>query len=180
MGDRVWASIEIGGHINSFEALDDLVKAILDEGITCTETDIYLSTRQKVLKALHHCVSANKPVEFSGDEVNYGKFGAIDSVVEEYGLCSSTKYQAGGGFPEGITTITLDGREYNTATCEDDPVICLYELENAVGDESKPLKDVLLDIAQLMSYARSCSGRDLPKLTIEPHILAGSRMVAAE
>lgn len=98
MGDRVWANIKIGGHLDTIEEAEELIDAMTSDGLA--EDDEDGQTR------LRAAIENDEPFEHEEDEVNYGTFREVEAnVTGNPKLSSITVFGRGGGFDSGSRTI---------------------------------------------------------------------------
>lgn len=92
MGDRTWASLEIGGDIasNRVGALASLLEKVVGR-----------NTGDATYKAqIKAAVAAGECLFIEDYEVNYGRFGVEEKLVE-LGLSYDARWNSGAGFAEG-------------------------------------------------------------------------------
>lgn len=170
MGDRVYASIEIGGHIETIEEAEQLIDALIREVITFNPTDEKLACLEDGQTALRAVIEAGRTFEGHDLEVNYGNFEELDAAATNLPkLWFSTTYEAGGEFSEGIKTF-IDGEQFCCMTNDNGPVVSLSELEGIVnGNEPETIAYAL---TRIITRVQREAGIGLPPLTASPAVAA--------
>lgn len=98
MGDRTWAHLEIGGHLETVEEAEGLIVAMVNDGIAEDEQDAKNELRQ--------AVEDDRFIYYEGEEVNYGQFDIIDAFMEEHPqLTCRTNHGNGGDYDCGSKTV---------------------------------------------------------------------------
>lgn len=173
MGDRVYASITFGGHIEAVEDIQKLADALSSVRDEAAGVDIH--DAGEAATALRSMIEEGRPVRFSSDEVNYGEFTDLEAVVKDIpGLTCVTEYEAGSGFDSGFETITPDGEKH--LCCRDRDVgatIAVSDLVRA-SDSANPLAA----LRALIDEAKTASGWDLPGFNVSPAVAAWLKIFA--
>lgn len=156
MGDRVWALIKIGGHLETVGDVEALVTAIVNEGVVDDAED--------AKTALRHSVESGIPFEHEGDQVNYGTFGILESAIEANPKLSSiTCFGRGGDFDSGSKTVH-EGK--STTFYGDDRAIPRREARTILHEQG--VEALLKRIDELDFLEDGC----VTKLTASPAVAA--------
>lgn len=155
MGDRTFASIRIGGHVDTVEKIEKLCEAIYEEGLCNNADEAKSEIRQAIETKASH-------LYFDHNEVNYGVFDYIDACAQEIGIACCTEFDAGGEYTAGCKTIMPDGSEHH---CERG--IPFRELTKARKED-----DPLAAIDKLIEDHMVASGERLPPFTVSPAVAA--------
>lgn len=168
MGDRVYASIEFGGHIETIEELETLCEALVNEGVTGGHDDHHIRSIEDARIVLRSDIEDRHPPFFYDNEVNYGTFDQIEAAVDEIpGLGCCTTFEAGGGFSAGMKTVMPNGDKHEGAAADDDAVVSRNALIKARQSD-----DPLAAIDQLIEEAANIAGANLPPFTVSPQVAA--------
>jgi hypothetical protein len=156
MGDRVSASIVIGGTILP-DHLEDFLEAVSDERVGPDWDDTFES-RQALLAYL---VAGEEGAAFYATEVNSGEFYILQRFCSDYGLAYKLTYDAYSGVWGAATRIRgLDGSE---ATCS---------LDADSGHACVTRDDVIVmglaDLSEVMAYMARFDLYQSPPLVIGP------------
>ncbi|MCO5730104.1 hypothetical protein [Rhizobium sp. SSA_523] len=171
MGDRVYASIEIGGHLETIGEAETLIDALVREVITFNHTDEKIACLEDGQTALRTIIEAGKTFEGHEMEANYGNFDELDAAARELtNLWFSTTYEAGGGFPEGIKTF-INGEQFRCQTSENRPVVSLPAIEELLH-KHRLGPDIVGELDALVANAKRSAGIGLPPLTASPAVCA--------
>lgn len=167
MGDRVHATFTLGGHIETIADCEELVEAIAAEGVTDSERDEFITDIEEAKTALRFAVENQLEPKFYDNECNYGTFDSVESAVSlTEGLAAYICWDAGGGFPAGMKTITPDGLVFSSEG-NGDPTITLSELV-----EARKADDVLEAIDAIIAKANKAGGVEMPSFTVSPAVAA--------
>lgn len=105
MGDRTWASITIGGYLETVEQAEELVEALAQEWIVNDE--------QEAKNLLRAACESKERIEYEHSEVNYGTFEHVDAVVlGNPKLSCRTTFASGGDYDAG-TKVVHEGKTYH-------------------------------------------------------------------
>ena len=172
MGDRVYAAIRIGGHLETIEDAETLAELI--DGERSQSGGGRISGLAGAQSALREAVEGRTTVDIDDDEVNYGEFSTIEPVIRGMPkLWCSTTFEAGGGFAAGIKTIYHDGKgavqEASCSTSDGEAVIPLSRLVSAAKEEDRILGAV---VRSLITEIEKSAGTSLPPLTASPAVMA--------
>lgn len=162
MGDRVYAAITFGGHIETVVDIEDFIAAIVVERVKDHEGN-FLSNREKVGAYIRACVENKEQPTVHDEEVNYGAFEKLERMVDGIELLGClTEFQSGGGFDAGTKTIMPNGDEYDGHSHREggamvaiEDVIAVREAEDPIAALNKLIEDVSL-----------ASGGKLPLFTV--------------
>jgi hypothetical protein len=172
MGDRVYAAIRIGGHIETPQEAERLIDGLIAEGAKCQHTDERCNDEAVAIRLLRATVDGKLPqLCLHDDDVNYGEFPDIEDAIKEVPkLWCSTNYGAGCGFSEGIKTIChVDGKleELHCGTTDHGPTVPLQELVSATEQPDEELAAIVRGIVRRCVLA---AGDSLPPLTVSPAV----------
>lgn len=73
MGDRVWASLKLGGCLQTIEECEDLIDAL--------DRDNLIDSKGDGMATLKVAIRDKQPIELDAFEVNYGTFNAIKDLL---------------------------------------------------------------------------------------------------
>lgn len=168
MGDRVYARVEIGGHVETIEEMQTLIDGIVVECVSTLEGDDSVDDADDARSAFRHFVESQELPTFCGTEVNYGVFESIDAAVSEIpGLGCCTNFDAGGGFGAGMKTVMPDGTEHHADRAGDDTGVSLSALMKARESDAP-----LAAIDALIEEAKLADGQCVPPFTVSPAVAA--------
>lgn len=175
MGDRTYATFRLGGHVETIDELDEIVRAIIVERVEDQLGNDSMNSESRVQAALRRCIETNESPSFYGQEVNYGIFDDIEAVlVEVPGLGAHFSWEHGGGYESGMKTVLPNGDEYG-ASGGDGAAIPLTDLTKA-----RAAGDPLAAIDALIADARAAEGGTLPPFTVSPAVAAYLKIFAAK
>lgn len=170
MGDHVYASIEIGGYIETVAEAETLIEALLREVITFSHTQEKITIAEEGQTALRTVIEAGKNFNGYELELNYGNFDELDAIAPQLPkLWFSTEYEAGGGFPSGIKTF-INGEEHRCMTNGGSAVVPLDELEAAVNGNNPDT--IAYEVIRIVTRTKREAGKGLPPLTASPAVCA--------
>lgn len=174
MGDRVYASITFGGHIETVEEAEEFVSSLGLEHIVESDRDKAVTSEDEAKASLRYLIERKADVQYYDNECNYGTFFDLETMVNEIpGLGCVTMFDAGGGFDAGIKTVLPDGSEHTAYRNRDGGVISLSELKAARNSD-----DVLASLDNLIAAAEQAEGVSLPPLTVSPAVAAWLKIFA--
>jgi len=166
MGDRVYASVRIGGHIETIKELDVLVAAIIADGVSCQNSERPASSKQEVYAMACCAVEEDNWLDLHAYEVNNGTFSKIDGAIENNPmLWCSTFFEKGEGFDSGTKTICHIGGKlgvFRAKTVGFDPVVYIKELREILTADPQGIEGELRSLVDKVDRAE---GRGLPPLT---------------
>jgi hypothetical protein len=179
MGDRVYASIRIGGHLETVEEAESLVGAIVAEGLKDLHSDARIDDEAAAQANIRLRIEGNAFVDLHDTEVKYGSFNHIEAAIRLLPrMWCSTSYESGGDFDAGIATIFhADGNatEHSCETSDGDPVVRLSRLKSAAQHDDERLAAIVKGIIEELGIA---AGEDLPPLTASPAVSTWLKIVA--
>lgn len=76
MGDRVWASLKLGGCLQTIEECEELLDAL--------ENDNLIDSKENGMAVLKQAIKDKEPIELDEFEVNYGVFDNTERLL--YGM----------------------------------------------------------------------------------------------
>lgn len=160
MGDRTYARILIGGHLETVAECEKLIEGMMAGSFSDDGADRWTAM-------LRAAVEKNDYLEDEGDEINYGVFEEIEAAVTAIpGLGCSTDFDSGGGYGAGTKTIMPDKSERRCS--QDDGV--MVDLITLINRRNEP--DPLAAIDALIEDTHIAAGDRLPKLTASPAVHA--------
>lgn len=163
MGDRVYASILFGGHIETVGEMEAFVEAIGGECLADDE-DRNVRNAADAKKVLRRYIEGDLHVTFSDSERNYGQFDELEGMVKQIpGLGCVTNFAAGGGFDAGTKTVMPDGSEHHSVGSLNGSTVSLHEIIKA-----RESPDALAEIDKIIEAGRLGRGDKLPKFTVSP------------
>ncbi|MEN5275784.1 hypothetical protein ABE527_02425 [Brucella sp. TWI432] len=162
MGDRVYAAITFGGHIETVAEMEQFVDALVAERLNNPD-GTFLPRKDDVGRYIRGCVQAKESPQLHAEEVNYGTFEALEDMVADiHGLGCSTDYQSGGGFDAGIKTIMPDGDEHEVNSHREGGT--MIPIEDVIAARNSPTMREAFD--KLIADAQLGSGVNLPLFTV--------------
>ena len=176
MGDRVYATVHLGGHIETIKECQELENALTAEVAAYNLADFTeerIGCEEDARDALRYFIESKGVPEFFDEQCNYGVFECIEAAVSEVpGLGCCTTYEAGGGFPAGVKTVMPNGEEHG-AEGKDGALVPIYDLEQA-----RKADDPLAAIDGLIAEAKRAQGDELPPFTVSPAVAAYLKIFA--
>lgn len=170
MGDRVYASIEIGGHIDTIEQAEILIDALARECITFNGTNEIIGCFEDGQTAIRTVIEAGQTFEGHDLQANHGNFDELDAAAAELtSLWFSTAYNAGDEFSEGIKTI-IGGQRLDCITNDGGAVVSLSLLEDAINGNDNDT--IAYELTRIVSRVQRAAGKNLPPLTASPAVAA--------
>lgn len=110
MGDRVWASLKLGGCLQTIEECEKLLDAL--------ESDSLIDRKENGMADLKLAIKESEPLVLEEFEVNYGTFDCTEGLLQgAHGythLSCIVSYGRGGEFDAGSRT-THEGTVYDFA-----------------------------------------------------------------
>lgn len=176
MGDRVYAAIELGGHIETVEQCEELVEALAVEYCKWQDNNAQhpISSKPAAQQALRYFIENRLPPEFFDEQCNYGVFEHIEAAVEEIpGLGCVTRFDAGGGFGSGAKTILPDNSDHHTGYSDGCAMLSLTALRTARKEDAP-----LAAIDRLIQAHAVASGETLPSFTVSHAVAAYLKIFA--
>lgn len=175
MGDRVYASITFGGHIETVEEAEEFISSLGLEHIVESDRDKVVSSEDEAKASLRYLIEHKSDVQYYDNECNYGTFDDLETMVAKIpGLGCSTQFDAGGGFDAGVKTIMPDGSEHSANYSRDGgATVSLSDLKQARNSDS-----ILVALDKLIADAENAQGSKLPDLTVSPAVAAWLKIFA--
>lgn len=181
MGDRVHASVAIGGHLETIDEAEELADALVAESFYDSNTDEKVEGEEDAMTIMRYAVENKQTISFYDHEVNYGNFDSIDAAAHTIpGIVCVTSFDSGGDFSEGRKTILhVDGQvtELHVSTHGGAPTIELRELEEALH-KARLDADPLAEIDKLIAETKRAAGDGIPPLTASPAVSAWLKIFA--
>lgn len=129
MGDRIYASITIGGRLDTIEQVEALIEA------ACAE-DLF-EDAEGCTACFRGVIECPQPLALEDDSVNYGTFDRLEKAIARTpGLVSVTKHGGGAGFAESWLFIGAPHEErkpIHIPTNDGEPVLLCRTIK-AIGD----------------------------------------------
>lgn len=152
MGDRTFARIEIGGHLETVAEAEALLEAIVKDDIA--------EDREHGLLLMRQAVETARDITFEDEQRNYGVFSNVDNaVVLLPRMECRTSFESGGDYNAG-KSIVYDGKSINM---EGDNNISRTLVRTA-------LLGGMDDVVELLDLYDRLEDGDMPPLTASPAV----------
>jgi len=163
MGDRVYATLEIGGRLETVEEAEKCVSALVTEELVNDE--------KHAQTVLRESVERTRCMWFEVTEQNYGTFDHVEAATKLIpGLMCATKYGAGSEFPEGwllVAHIDGEAQAFSIPTNGGDPCIDYRDVKGIAELGDRPLATMVREKMELIKLAES-----IPPLSASPTVTA--------
>lgn len=175
MGDRIYARIVFGGHIETVEEMETFISAIGDAAVNDNTDESYISDAGEARSSVRKAVEQQYQPEYYDAEVNYGVFNELEAMVKQIpGLGCTTWHEAGGDYPAGVRTVMPDGTSHRCDVADGEPVTNLDALVSA-----RKSYNVLAALDQILVDMNRACGNDMPPFTVSPAVAAWLKIFAA-
>lgn len=159
MGDRVYASIEIGGRLESIKEAEELIDALIHDGLA--------DDKDNATAALRRHIEEMTAISAGADQVKFGTFQAVEHAVKSApGLKCVTKYNAANDFPEGWT-FANQTEVIEIPTCGGRPCLEYSALKSISAISERAILHVVLERMAEIDLAET-----IPPLTAPPAVAA--------